>query len=93
MITGLSHVSIVVPSLEAAAKRLKGVYGLEVGAAKVNEEQGVRLAYVELANARIELMEPSRRTRRYRNSWKGIPPAASIIFASPWTMLRRPRGP
>jgi methylmalonyl-CoA/ethylmalonyl-CoA epimerase len=60
MITGLSHVSIVVPSLEAAAKRLKGVYGLEVGAAKVNEEQGVRMAYVELANARIELMEPSR---------------------------------
>lgn len=60
MITGLSHVSIVVPSLEAAAKRLKEIYGLEVGAVKVNEEQGVRLAYVELANARIELMEPSR---------------------------------
>jgi len=60
MITGLSHVSIVVPSLEAAAKRLKEIFGLEVGAAKVNEEQGVRLAYVELANARIELMEPSR---------------------------------
>jgi methylmalonyl-CoA/ethylmalonyl-CoA epimerase len=60
MITGLSHVSIVVPSLEAAAKRLKEVYGLEIGAVKVNEEQGVRMAYVELANARIELMEPSR---------------------------------
>ncbi len=60
MITGLSHVSIAVPSLEAAATRLKEMYGLEVGAAKVNEEQGVRLAYVELANARIELMEPSR---------------------------------
>ena len=60
MITGLSHVSIAVPSLEAAAKRLKEVYGLDVGAAKVNEEQGVRLAYVELPNARIELMEPSR---------------------------------
>jgi len=60
MITGLSHVSIAVPSLEAAAKRLEDVYGLEVGAAKVNEEQGVRLAYVELPNARIELMEPSR---------------------------------
>jgi len=60
MITGLSHVSIVVPSLDAAAKRLKEVYGLEIGAAKVNEEQGVRLAYVELPNARIELMEPSR---------------------------------
>ncbi len=60
MITGLSHVSIAVPSLEAAAKRLKELYGLEVGAAKVNDEQGVRLAYVELPNARIELMEPSR---------------------------------
>ena len=60
MITGLSHVSIAVPSLEAAAKRLKEVYGLEVSAAKVNEEQGVRLAYVELPNARIELMEPAR---------------------------------
>jgi methylmalonyl-CoA/ethylmalonyl-CoA epimerase len=60
MITGLSHVSIVVPSLDAAAKRLKEVYGLEVGTAKVNEQQGVRLAYVELPNGRIELMEPSR---------------------------------
>ena len=60
VITGLSHVSIVVPSLEAAAKRLREVYGLEVGAAKVNEQQGVRLAYVELPNARIELMEPLR---------------------------------
>jgi methylmalonyl-CoA/ethylmalonyl-CoA epimerase len=60
MITGMSHVSIVVPSLEAAATRLREVYGLEVGAAAVNEQQGVRLAYVELPNARIELMEPLR---------------------------------
>lgn len=60
MITGLSHVSIAVPSLEAAVKRLKEVYGLNAGAAKVNEEQGVRLAYVDLPNARIELMEPAR---------------------------------
>jgi methylmalonyl-CoA/ethylmalonyl-CoA epimerase len=60
MIKALSHVSLVVPNLETAAKRLKEVYGLGVGPAKVNEEQGVRLAYVELPNARIELMEPSR---------------------------------
>ena len=58
MFTGLAHVSIVVPSLEDAARRLKDVYGLTVGPAKVNEEQGVRLAYVELGNSRIELMEP-----------------------------------
>jgi methylmalonyl-CoA/ethylmalonyl-CoA epimerase len=60
VITGLSHVSIVVPDLAAAAARLKAVYGLEVGAVKVNEEQGVRLAYAELGNARVELMEPLR---------------------------------
>ena len=60
MITGLSHVSIAVPSLEAAAKRLKELYGLDIGPAKVNEQQGVRLAYVEFPNARIELMEPLR---------------------------------
>jgi methylmalonyl-CoA/ethylmalonyl-CoA epimerase len=60
MITGLSHVSIAVPSLEAAAQRLKEIYGLDIGKIVVNEEQGVRMAYVELANARIELMEPSR---------------------------------
>ena len=60
MITGLSHVSIAVPSLDAAAKRLKELYGLEIGPVKVNEQQGVRMAYVELPNARIELMEPSR---------------------------------
>ena len=60
MITGLSHVSIVVPDLDAAAARLLKVYGLATGEALVNEQQGVRLAYVELPNARIELMEPLR---------------------------------
>ena len=59
MITRLSHVSIVVPDLAAAARELDAKYGLKIGAVKVNAEQGVRMAYVELANARIELMEPS----------------------------------
>ena len=60
MITGLSHVSIVVPNLAAAARELQAKYGLSMGAIMVNEQQGVRIAYVELANAKIELMEPSR---------------------------------
>ena len=60
MITALSHVSIVVPDLEAAAKTLAERYGLVTGARKTNAEQGVRLAYVELPGAKIELMEPSR---------------------------------
>ncbi len=60
MITGLSHISIVVPNLDAAAKRLAETYGLKIGEINVNEQQGVRMAYVDLGNAKIELMEPSR---------------------------------
>jgi methylmalonyl-CoA/ethylmalonyl-CoA epimerase len=60
MFTGLSHVSIVVPDLQAAAQRLRETYGLTVGETRTNAEQDVHLAYVELPNARIELMAPSR---------------------------------
>lgn len=60
MVNGLSHVSIVVPDLQAAARRLNDLYGLQVGECRLNEQQGVRLAYVDLGNARIELMQPSR---------------------------------
>ena len=60
MITGLSHVSIVVPSLADAARELERKYGLKIGKIEVNEQQGVRLAYIELGSAKIELMEPSR---------------------------------
>ena len=60
MITGFSHVSIVVPDIEAAARMLAEKFGLAVGERMVNEQQGVRLAYIELAGGRIELMEPSR---------------------------------
>jgi methylmalonyl-CoA/ethylmalonyl-CoA epimerase len=60
MITALSHVSIAVPDLEAAARQLNDKYGLSVGARMVNAEQGVRLAYVEFGSGKIELMEPSR---------------------------------
>lgn len=60
MITGLSHVSIVVPDLAVALEKLRATYGLIAGEIKVNEEQGVRMTYVDLGNAKIELMEPSR---------------------------------
>ena len=48
MFTGISHVSIVVPDLDAAARGLEQKYGLKIGAIEVNAEQGVRMAYVEL---------------------------------------------
>jgi methylmalonyl-CoA/ethylmalonyl-CoA epimerase len=58
-IKGLSHVSIVVPDLDAAARELASKYGLKTGAIKINAEQGVRMAYVDLGNAKIELMQPT----------------------------------
>jgi len=60
MITGLNHVSIVIPDIAAAARQLTEKYGLAVGPCMENAEQGVRLAYVELGAARIELIEPTR---------------------------------
>ncbi len=60
MITALNHVSIVVPDIETAARRLRETYGLNVGPRMLNADQGVRLAYVQLGTARIELIEPSR---------------------------------
>jgi methylmalonyl-CoA/ethylmalonyl-CoA epimerase len=60
MITGLNHVSIVVPDITAAARQLTEKYGLAVGPRKENAVQGVRLAYVDLGAASIELIEPTR---------------------------------
>ena len=60
MFSSLSHVSIVVPDLDAAVRRLRETFALTVGEPHTNAEQGVRLASVDLGNAKIELMEPSR---------------------------------
>ncbi|RPI47615.1 MAG: methylmalonyl-CoA epimerase [Betaproteobacteria bacterium] len=60
MISGLNHVSIAVPDLRAAIEMLVSRYGLTAGETRTNEAQGVRLAWVELGNARLELMEPMR---------------------------------
>lgn len=60
MFKALSHVAIAVPDLDKAIDRLAATYGLTTGKIYDNEEQGVRLAYVELGNSRIELIQPSR---------------------------------
>lgn len=59
MFKGLSHVAIAVPDLQKAIDRLSETYGLNAGKIYDNAEQGVRLAYVELGNSRIELIEPT----------------------------------
>jgi methylmalonyl-CoA/ethylmalonyl-CoA epimerase len=60
MAIGFAHVSIVVPDIDAAARKLRDTYGLVAGEPMLNDEQGVRLAYVDLGGAKIELMEPAR---------------------------------
>jgi methylmalonyl-CoA/ethylmalonyl-CoA epimerase len=60
MFKGLSHVAIAVPDLEKAIDRLAAAYGLTAGKIYENQEQGVRLVYVELGNSRIELIQPTR---------------------------------
>jgi methylmalonyl-CoA/ethylmalonyl-CoA epimerase len=55
-----SHVSIVVPDIEAAVRTLREKYGLVAGERMVNEQQGVRLCFIDVGSAKIELLEPSR---------------------------------
>ena len=54
----LSHISIVVPDLDAAINTMREVYGLASGEIEENLQQGVRLTYVDLGNSKIELMQP-----------------------------------
>ncbi len=58
MIGRLNHVAIAVPDLEAARAIYLGILGARVAPPQPLPEQGVRVAFVELPNARIELMEP-----------------------------------
>jgi methylmalonyl-CoA/ethylmalonyl-CoA epimerase len=58
MIGRLDHVAIAVPDLEGAAATYREVLGARVSEPRVLAEHGVRVVFVELANTRVELMEP-----------------------------------
>jgi methylmalonyl-CoA/ethylmalonyl-CoA epimerase len=58
MIGRLNHVAIVVPDLGAAAARYRDVLGARVSAPLPLPAHGVTVVFVELANTRIELLEP-----------------------------------
>ena len=57
-VTGLSHVAIAVPDIATAATALERKFGIKAGPVHENASQGVRLAYIDLGNARIELISP-----------------------------------
>jgi len=61
MIGRLNHVGIAVPSIEAAKVTYRDLYGVPEGAITETRElpaQGVKFAFVNLANSQIELIEP-----------------------------------
>ncbi len=58
MIGRLNHVALVVANLDVAIKTYRENLGAVVSAALTLPEHGVRLAFVELPNTKIELMEP-----------------------------------
>ena len=58
MIGRLNHVAIVVPDLAAASEIYRRVLGASVSQPRTLAAHGVTVAFVELPNTRIELLEP-----------------------------------
>lgn len=58
MIGRLAHLALAVPDLGAAVATWRAALGAEVGAARDLPLHGVRVAFVRLPNASVELMEP-----------------------------------
>ena len=58
MLDRLNHVAIVVPDLAAAAETYRKTLGATVSAPETLPEHGVTVVFVELANTKIELLEP-----------------------------------
>jgi methylmalonyl-CoA/ethylmalonyl-CoA epimerase len=55
----LNHIGVAVPSIEAAKETYRTLYGAtDITETRDMEEQGVKVAFVNLANSQIELIEP-----------------------------------
>lgn len=58
MLIWVNHVALAVPDLETAAARYRDCLGVEVSAPQKLPEHGVTIAFVTIANTKIELLEP-----------------------------------
>ena len=58
MIGRLNHVAIAVPDLESGARAYRGALGAQVSVPQALPAHGVTVVFVELPNAKIELLEP-----------------------------------
>lgn len=58
MIGRLNHVAIAVPDLASAAAQYRDTLGAVVGAPQDEPDHGVTVVFVELANTKIEFLQP-----------------------------------
>jgi methylmalonyl-CoA/ethylmalonyl-CoA epimerase len=58
MIGRLNHVAIAVPDLKAASALYAEALGAKVGNPQAEPAHGVTVAFIDLANTKIELLEP-----------------------------------
>jgi methylmalonyl-CoA/ethylmalonyl-CoA epimerase len=58
MLDRLNHIAIAVPELAAASRIYRDTLGARISAPQAQPEHGVTVVFVELANAKIELLEP-----------------------------------
>lgn len=58
MIEQIDHIGIAVDSIEEKTPLYRDVLGLEPKGTEVVEDQGVRVAFFQLGDAMIELLEP-----------------------------------
>lgn len=58
MLGRLNHVALVVPDLQAACAHYRDVLGANVSAPQSLAEHGVTVAFIDVGNTKIELLEP-----------------------------------
>src|SRR5271169_324117 len=58
MIGRLNHIAVAVPDLEAASRLYRESLGARVSAPAALPEHGVTVAFVELPNTKVELLQP-----------------------------------
>ena len=58
MLGRLNHVALVVPDLQAACAHYRDVLGANVSALQSLAEHGVTVAFIDVGNTKIELLEP-----------------------------------
>ncbi|MEM1366253.1 MAG: methylmalonyl-CoA epimerase [Pseudomonadota bacterium] len=58
MLGRVNHIALAVPDLEAAMASYSGPLGADVGQPQALPSHGVRVAFIETGNTKIELLEP-----------------------------------